>query len=263
MFIFKIITQQHVIRSIVSGLFVAFCLVRVTVGQETEKVTTIHIVTPEWEEYTQKDGAGVYFDLLRAVYEPVGVTMTFELVPWKRALEMLDRKSADAVPGEYYKEEFRMPRYPIDFDETSVVFKKANIAEWQGIQTLAGKTLAWLRGYDFHVEPEMAGIQYKWLEVDAVEQALKMLEKDRIDGYLDTTDEIETYLEELQFDPTFYHIEPLWTRDLYLLFADTPKSKVLIEIYDQRIPELLASGELQKIFEKWKISFPAFTPREK
>ena len=260
---FRSTMQQHVIRSLIFGLFLAFCLASVSVGQATEKVTTIHIVTPEWEEYTQKDGAGVYFDLLRAVYEPVGVTMTFELVPWKRAVEMLDRKQADALPGEYYKEEFHMPRYPIDFDETSVVFKTAKIAEWKGMQTLAGKTLAWLRGYDFHVEPEMAGIQYKWFEVDAVEQALKMLEKDRIDGYLDTTDEIEIYLEELQFDPTLYQIEPLWTRDLYLRFADTPKSDVLIEIYDQRIPELLASGELQKIFEKWKIALPPFTPREK
>ncbi len=41
------------------------------------------------------------------------------------------------------------------------------------IQALAGKTLAWLRGYDYHVEPEMAAIEFKWLEVDSPEQAFK------------------------------------------------------------------------------------------
>ncbi|MDY0094397.1 MAG: transporter substrate-binding domain-containing protein [Candidatus Vecturithrix sp.] len=254
--------MRKVIPIIIFEFCVLFCLAIAAIGQEPDQVTTIHVVTPEWEGYTEKDGTGVYFDLVRAVYEPAGVVMTYEIVPWKRGMEMLERKTADALLGEFYNEEFRMPRYPMDFDETSVGFKTSNIAEWTGIQALAGKTLAWLRGYNYHIEPEMAAIECKWLEVDSPEQALKMLERGRVDGYLDTTDEIEFYLEQLQLDAEQYQIEALWTRNLYLRFADTPKSDALIAIYDQRIPGLLASGELQKIFEKWDVPFPPFEPRD-
>lgn len=231
-------------------------------GQTPEKVTTIHVATPEWEDYTEKDGTGVYFDVLRAVYEPVGITLTYEIVPWKRAKEMVERNSADALLGEFYNKDLFMSRYPIDFDETSVIFKKSKIGAWNGIQTLAGKTFVWLRGYDYHVEPEIAGIQIKWHEVDSTEQALKMLEKDRVDGYLDTTNEIEFYRDKLQLDAALYQIEPLWTRDLYIQFARTKNAERLLAIYDQRIPQLLADGTLKKFFEQRGLAFPAFTPRE-
>jgi len=255
-------TTSKRIHCIVTACILIGCLSSIAGGQAAEKPTTIHVVTPEWEGYTQSDGQGVFFDLVRAVYEPIGITMTFEIVPWKRGVEMLEWQTADALLGDFFNEDFLFPRYPMDFDETSVIFKKSVIAEWKGIQSLNGKTLAWLRGYNYQIEPEMAGLHVTWREVDSAEQGLKMLGKDRVDGYLDTTDEIETPIETLQWDMALYQIEPLWTRDLYLRFAKTPRSEALIAIYDQRIPELLASGELQQIFEKWEIPFPTFTPRE-
>ncbi len=41
-----------------------------------------------------------------------------------------------------------------------------------------------------------------------------MLERGRVDGYLDTTDEIEFYLEQLQLDADQYQIEALYPRSL-------------------------------------------------
>ncbi len=72
--------MRKVIHSIIFEFCVLFCLAIAAIGQEPQ-VTTIHVVTPEWEGYTEQDGTGVYFDLVRAVYEPVGVVMTYEIVP--------------------------------------------------------------------------------------------------------------------------------------------------------------------------------------
>ncbi|MBD3306105.1 hypothetical protein GF339_06935 [candidate division KSB3 bacterium] len=61
---------------------------------------------------------------------------------------------------------------------------------------------------------------------------------------------------------TPYQIETVYTTNTYMAFADTPRSARLIAIYDQRIPELIESGELQQIFERWGAEYPSFTPAE-
>lgn len=44
-------------------------------GEDTDKITDIHIATPLWEGQTNKDGTGLFFDIVRSVYEPAGLTM--------------------------------------------------------------------------------------------------------------------------------------------------------------------------------------------
>jgi hypothetical protein len=64
-------------------------------AQELDKNKTIFIVTPEWDGQTNKDGTGLFFDIVRSVYEPEGIKMKFEIVPWKRAeLMVISDKAA-------------------------------------------------------------------------------------------------------------------------------------------------------------------------
>lgn len=236
-------------------LFLVFCLVSYAFGEETEKITTIHIVTPAWPNQTNEDGTGLFFDIVRNVYEPVGIKMDYEIIPWKRAETMIHSNEADAMVDVLLNNAVLTPKNPINVIPQYVVFKKETMKTWEGIQSLDGKRVLWFRGYDFHKNPHLQGIQLQWEEIDEYAEAWNMLARDRTDFYLDVLMDIEKYIEANNVDMEPYRLEHLWNETTYMSFADSERSKKLIEIYDQRIIELFQSGELQKIFEKWDYKF--------
>ncbi|MBD3327484.1 hypothetical protein GF339_23065, partial [candidate division KSB3 bacterium] len=178
-----ILNRYSSVRSYVCGIVLALGIVLSWLGpasaEDQAAITEIHIVTPAWEEFTNEDGTGVWFEIVRAVYEPVGITMTYEFAPWKRAMEQVASAEADAFLGEYESETFLMPRYPLDVERTAVVFKKGTVPTWEGSPSLVGKNVVWLRGYDYHLVSELEGLAFDWYEIDNYAQAWGMLEKDR------------------------------------------------------------------------------------
>jgi len=245
-------------------LTVLTCLAPVSaLGQESGRITTIHIVTPEWEGITRKDGTGLYFDIIRAVYEPVGIQMKHEIVPWKRAILKIRHHQADALPGGYYisREDVDdlFPLHPIDVEITSAVFKKGKIANWEGQKSIAGKRGIWFRGYDYH---KYMDAKVRFDEIDEAKQGWNLIDADRYDFYMDALKDIENYIKTHQVDRGRYEIRPVIRKPLYLRFANTPKSKKLIGIYDRRISVLSDSGELKRLFDKRGYRFPGFEKRK-
>lgn len=230
-----------------------------------DEVTTIEIVTQEWDMLTNADGTGLWFDIVRAVYEPAGVALNITFLPWKRSLDMVNNQEADAYFGEYdediYTEHVWLPRYPLDSEIVAAIFPQGTFPDWNDKTSLQGTRVICPRGADYHLT-ELAGIDITYYEVDDIANGLKMLEAGRADAYADNLESIKYALEESGLDAAAYRIEPLWSVYVYVAFAQTPKSKRLIEIYDERIPLLRDSGELQQIFERWEVEFPAFEPRE-
>jgi ABC-type amino acid transport substrate-binding protein len=82
-----------------------------------------------------------------------------------------------------------------------------------------------------------------------------MLENNRAEVYIETLVDVWEPAKRNGIDMNNYQMETLWTENYYIAFSKSDKSKKLIEIYDKRIPELLQSGELKQLFEKWKYEF--------
>ncbi len=224
-------------------------------GEDTEKITEIRIVTPAWEGQTNEDGTGLYFDIVRSVYEPLGIKMTYEIVPWKRAELMINRNDADAMLCAQRKKKRLTPKYPMFVENTVALFKKENIKEWKGIETLRGKRAVWIRGYDLHMIAKLKHLNLEPHEVNEHRQAWKLIEKGTFDFYIDVLVDIDLYIRKNKPDMTPYQIEILDTSNAYMSFAKTGKSDKLIEIYDKRIMEIFKSGELKKMYEKWNTRF--------
>ncbi len=174
---------------------------------EAGTITTIHIVTPAWVNQTHEDGTGLFFDIVRKVYEPAGIHMEFEIVPWKRASQMVESQEADAMFCVLQDSEFLIPRYPLLIDHTAVLFKKENILEWRGLETLQGKIAAWPRGYDYHKQPQIKGISLKFYEVNYPYQGFSMLSSGKVDVYIDALIDVEFYMKEHDIDVTLYQLE--------------------------------------------------------
>jgi len=230
--------------------------------KEPVNINTIHIATPAWEGQTNEDGTGLFFDIIRTVYEPAGIKMRFEIVPWKRAVQMILSNNADALLDIYREnidENMSAPQYPLLTEFTVAIFKKNRIKNWTGVKSLEGISLIWLRDYDYHNTRHLKNIKLKWSEVDDYESAWRILEKDRADAYLEAYTDAKHYITSNKIDMNIYQMEKIGGDKGFMACPKTEKSKILINIYDKRIIELLKSGELKKIFEKWNYPFETNT----
>ncbi|MEZ4527925.1 MAG: transporter substrate-binding domain-containing protein [Desulfobacterales bacterium] len=243
-------------------LLLTLCIGAGAYAQEAAETETIDIATPVWEGQTNEDGTGLFFDIIRAVYEPAGIKMQFQIMPWKRAVQEMLSGKADAVLDMYSEdiaENMIAPSYPLLTEFTVAVFKKERIKEWKGIQSLSGLDLIWIRGYNYQNSRHLKGIKFNWSEIDEYDTAWRMLAKNRTDAYLDAYTDATAYIKENKVDMNLYTMETIGGDKGYMVCGKSPKSEEFVKIYDKRILELLASGELEKIFAKWNYPFQADT----
>jgi len=221
-----------------------------------EKITTIKLASEEWEKVTEKKGKGLYWDIFRMVYNPVGIDLKTKLVPYTRSMNLAKKKKVDAAVAAYVDEVENVlySKLPFDSDITSVVFLKNKVKEWKGESSLVGKKVGWIRGYEFD---EYLSVKIKKREINKRKQAFSMLEKGRIDFFMDAMVDLQLELAKGYMDAPKYQIKVIKRLNLYLVFAKNKRGEALKKIYDERMPQLVKSGKIKQLFDKWKItSYP-------
>ena len=216
-----------------------------------EKITSFNIVTDEFETCTNKDGTGSYFDILQAVLKPTGIKMTHKLMPYARTVDMVKQKKADAWLASYVDEEdFAIyPKIPLDTDIIVAVYKDAKIKDWKGEESIKGMKTAWLRNYAYE---DYLKVKTDFREVNNRKSALNLLNAGRIDVFVDSKILLDEDIAAGKFDTKGLQIKRVLDLYMYVAFAKGPKGEKLSAMWDKRMKELHDSGELMKIFKKWK-----------
>ncbi len=231
------------------------------------EVKEIQVVSAHWPEYTNEDGTGAYWEIVKAIYEPAGIQVSTRTMPWVRAEWSVINKQSDALLGTYllkgeYAKGLKFPKWHISVEEPIVaVFKKGAINNWKngGIKLLKNLKVAWIRGYEFDLNL-LKGINIHKHVITYPEQALTMVDLGRMDVFLDYESNIRKSAQKAKIDLEG-NLELKLAKSgnkLFVAFADTHKTKALIKIYDQRMKELVASGAIKKIYKKWGFSSSKF-----
>jgi len=210
----------------------------------------IVLASEEWANATNKDGTGLYWDIFRAVYEPVGIKTKFIIRSYKGSVSLVKKNQADAMVG-IHPEKMQgalSSRYPFVKDYVLVLFKKNNLYQWNGQETLKNKKVGWIKGSSFDEYLEVPVIKR---ELAKRENILRRLDKNQIDFFMDTRNDVESVLNKGIIDVTHYTVETVLELERYLVFADNRKGKELKKIFDYRFPHLVQSGELDRLFAKW------------
>lgn len=231
------------------GLLISVASVLVCAAEPTQ----IRIASEAWEAYTDADGSGLAWDVLRAVYEPAGVQLSIQSVPYTRSIGLVQRGAADAWAGSYLNEVERgvfYPRWNYDVDQITALSLLDKPAP--SLATLGSFRLAWMRGYEYQrYLPNL----HEYREVLRRDGILSMLEMGRADFYLDALPEVEDVLSTAS-QPAQYRVTGLTKLPLYLGFADTPRGRALATLFDKRMGELVADGSLRPIFQRWQQPYP-------
>lgn len=215
--------------------------------------TRIRVVSEVWARYTEPDGSGLGWDLVRAVFGPAGVRVEAHSVPYTRAVGLVQRGEMDAWVGSY-ADEVRSgvlyPRWAYDADQICAL----GLAEQPEVRldNLGSFHLAWLRGYAY--ERYLPNLKH-YRVIQRRDGILSMLTLRHADLFIDARPELEDVLVHAR-DPSAFRVSCLTTLPLYLGFADTANGKALAHLFDRRMEELVASGELRPIFERWHYPYP-------
>ena len=217
----------------------------------------IRLASEAWLDYTNADGTGVAWDVLRKVFEPAGVKVVVSSATYSRAIGLVKRGEADAWVGSYREEnsDNLYPRWNFDSDHIyalSLIDKPVPTEK-----SLGEFRLAWVRGYDY--QNYLPNISRDFRGVQRRDGILPMLERDRVDFYIDAQTEVEYVLGQSDHPEKFRstHVAEL---PLYLAFGKTPQGAALRDLFDKRMDVLVRSGELRPIFQHWKQPYPFDQP---
>lgn len=221
-------------------------------GQAQDVPGKVVLASEEWSDYTNKDGSGLAWDVLRQVFEPAGITLLTRSVPYTRSVGLAQRGEVDGWVGAYRNEVEGVlyPRWKFDSDPIYALGLASTPAPT--LATLGNYRLAWVRGYKYE---EYLPTVRRFNQIERRDGILPMLEHDRADFYIDALAEAKYVLTQAQ-DPSKFALTRIAELPLYIGFADNERGRSLVAVFDQRMDALVKSGELKPTFERWKQPYP-------
>lgn len=220
----------------------------------------IIIVSEAWKYATEKDGSGLYFDIMRKVFEPLGYTIKTVTTTYSRSIYLVQAEKMDVFLGSYIDEQEKIlyPYWHYDIEQISAVYKDSVIPVWNGEETLKGRSVGWIKGYDYH---DYLNIKLNFREVKSRHQGLSMVYTDRLDVLLDAKEEFEEEFKLGNLQRDAFEMADLMVLKLYPGFVSNEKGENLRRIYDKRFETLLEQGEIKRLFDahEWEY-FPFSVP---
>jgi polar amino acid transport system substrate-binding protein len=235
------------IKSMLMVFFFNFAFIHLVYAQN------INVVSEQWARATDKDGHGLYWDILRAVYDQPGQKLSFKNTSYARSIKQLEQNKADIVLGSA-KDEVETalyPEYPMDLDHVYVLYKAST--SWHDKNSLAGKNVGWIKDYGYDKELD---VKFTINEFLSLSVGLKRLLRDELDFIIDAKLDLDTAIDEARLDRKLIKLSTVFNVKTYPAFANTDKGKELLAIYNQRMPQLLADGTIKRLFEKY--SWPTY-----
>jgi len=234
-------------------LLIVLCSVATLVHADEAPVPgKIMLASEEWNDYTNKDGSGLAWDVLRQVFEPAGITLQTRSVPYTRSVGLAQRGEVDGWVGSY-RDEATGVLYPHwNFDSDHIYALGLATAPTPSVATLGNYRLAWVRGYKYE---EYLPNVHRFNQIERRDGILPMLQHARADFYIDALSEAQYVLGQAD-DPAQFKLTHIAELPLYVGFADNERGRALMAVYDQRMATLVKNGELKPIFERWKQPYP-------
>lgn len=241
------------------GILLALMCVAAQI-QAAEPLIQIVSTSPSWQGFTQKDGTGLYHEILNTIFSSQKITVTHKYSNAKRGIYLVQKGMADLyvcktdLKGQSGLILARSPMYEGRF---YAIFKKETVSNWDGMKSLEHQRVIWRRGY---YTPDEFTVSFKILETDSGTAALDQVLLDRGDFYIDDLNLIKESLAQsrMDFDPKTLAIQPVGKRRYFPVFRDCPRGRKIMALYEAGIQELAQKGRLKEIFEKWHHPYPSY-----
>ena len=203
-------------------------------------------------EYVDKQGnpQGFNIDLLKAIAETMGLTLKITTGPWKEIRSALENGQVDMVSGMYYSPERDMK---VDFSVPFILVHQSIFTRhdtgFHKISELKNREIIVQTGDIMHDYVLSNQITSKIIEVDNTLDGIRLLASGKHDAALLPNLQGQYFLR--KYDITnIKAVQPVILGQKYC-FAVTEGDRELIDMLDQGLSILKASGKYREIREHW------------
>ena len=213
----------------------------------------IVVVTEEWEGYTNKNGDGVYWGVIDAVFKELDISYKRSLVPWARAEKEIRSGTADVILGAYYSEGqgIVFPKWHLSVEEDLMaVTQKENANSW--LFKLNQKPVVWIRGYGFetHFKNDIL-----FQEVNNTKQGIKMVFVNRGLAHIDYLSAITPALRDMKNGTDRLSIVKFSNGSkIYIGFSQAGKAIKHVSAFDEVMNQFVTDGTIERIYKRWNIN---------
>lgn len=244
-----------------ASLFAAFCLtifILTPSWSSAAKIEEVVSTSPAWDTFTQKDGNGLYHEVLRAVFAQYNISVRHKYSKSSRSEELVVQNVADMMTcDDKTLPPLVMGRYPMYVNDYYVFFKKDRIGPWKGQESLRDKEIL---SQPTYYDQRNFSVPVRVKDIQTGAQALAMILMDRSDFYVDDLTLIKQSLKEnsIKFDNIDFDTQKVGTRSYHPLFNTTERGLAIKKMYEDGIYKLHKAGKLKPIYEKWGYDYPDF-----
>ena len=202
---------------------------------------------------------GLSMEILRAAVGPQGYEVELHFMPWSQVEERVTAGEIDVIPHTWTTEERRkhlLFSEPYAVNEVKFVKRKGDPFEYEGIESLSGKTVGIVRGYGYP-ETFKGATNFRRREANDTLSNVKRL----VFGLVDLTLEDRIVLVDTlrKSDPALLdEIEltknSLSTQTLSVSCAlVNPRCQEIIDAFNRGFEEIKANGTLERILAGYRL----------
>lgn len=204
---------------------------------------------------------GYMIELAKAIFEPQGITVDYQLKPWSRSIQETRIGKSDCVVGAYKVSvpDFIFPKQHWGLDQT-LFYTLAN-DDWRylgDVRALDKRKMGVISDYSYGKKLDEIFIKINAQSAkgdNALETNIKKILTGRIDTMIESHYVMANKLMEMQLsDKIISAGDTQQGAPMYLACTpNTTRTQKFITLVNQAMPKLKASGRLQKILSTYNI----------
>ncbi len=228
---------------------------------------TLHIVMAEWRPYTSRDlpAGGALAEMTDIAFSLSNIATRFSVVPWPRAVSMLESGEADGLlavhDSERNKHRYHLSTPLLTVDTIFARLRSLDIP-YASLDDLIGWRIGTVKNSTYAAKLTKRGIALVEEAPDEQRNYQKLL-SGRIDIMLDTRETLERMLEGMPKatrDELVLMEPPFESNTLHMAFAPTPRGEILCNILNRGIAQIRQKGVHAAILEKHHIARSTSVP---
>ncbi|MFT5234819.1 MAG: polar amino acid transport system substrate-binding protein [Shewanella sp.] len=229
--------------------FLLFCLSWFPI-QSISAPQTIHIVTESWLGYTNEDGTGFYFDILKQIFPEENWLVKIDIAPFSRVRYLLNHERADMALGFYAGDKIKAiySEQPVEVDSVDIALTPEMAENWNGLESLSLKKVQAMLKYRYD---EFINVSMYYEESSSLLEMLDRVNRGHIDAVLDYKPTMLAKVANLSQPRQFVIIENVFRAEIYFVFALNAKGRQLKAHFDIELQKMSDSGELDRLFRQY------------
>jgi polar amino acid transport system substrate-binding protein len=212
---------------------------------------------------SQQELLGLDIEIFNAVFAKAGYTSALTELPWKRHLHYIKTGEMDVAMGASLSEDrlrYAMFSQPYRKEIVKLYVRKGqastvtiqNLSELTTSKFMIGIESGYYYGEQYHELMKTSQFQEHIVEVVDIEENVTLLLAGHIDGFLVDPATIKAFSSKYQMNGEFeQHPLNIYQAGIHFMFSKKSVSPKVAKDIDQAITDLAASGELDRIINKW------------